>query len=77
MQDPGTINSICPFLSYAVFCFRNFWENNSESSATVTINGDTIANVDAIPIMNARPADYVFTRTEIETFLAEHVSPKP
>lgn len=44
--------------------------NTSVQTATVTLNGDTIANIDASMI--EKPVDYVFTRSEIETFRAEH-----
>lgn len=44
--------------------------NASVQTATVTLNGDTIANIDISK--GGKPADYVYTRSEIETFIAEH-----
>jgi hypothetical protein len=49
--------------------------NASVQTATVTLNGDTIANIDAS--REGKPLDYVFTRTEIETFIAEHAYVTP
>ncbi len=46
--------------------------NTSVQTASVTLNGDTIGNLGVSNSMNARPADYVFTRSEIETFMNEH-----
>jgi multiple sugar transport system substrate-binding protein len=51
--------------------------NPSVQTATVTLNGDTIGNLGISNSIHARPANYVFTRAEIETFMIEHryVSP--
>lgn len=46
--------------------------NASVQTATVTLNGDTIGNMGISNSMNAKPVDYVFTRSEIETFMNEH-----
>ncbi len=46
--------------------------NTSVQTATVTLNGDTIANIDVS--REGKPADYVYTRREIETYMAEHAS---
>jgi hypothetical protein len=45
---------------------------SSVQTATVTLNGDTIGNLGVSHSMNAKPVDYVFTRTEIEAFMNEH-----
>jgi hypothetical protein len=45
--------------------------NNSVQTATVTLNGDTIGNLGVSNSINARPANYVFTRAEIEAFMNE------
>ena len=46
-------------------------------SATVTLNGDTIGNLGVSNSMNAKPVDYVFSRSEIETYLSEHTYVSP
>ena len=51
--------------------------NASVQTATVTLNGDTIGNLGVSISLNAKPADYVFTRTEIETFMSEHAYVSP
>lgn len=49
----------------------------SVQTATVTLNGDTIGNLGISNSMNAKSADYVFTRAEIETFIQEHAYVSP
>lgn len=51
--------------------------NASVQTATITLNGDTIGNMGVSNSMNAKPADYVFTRAEIETFMNEHAYVSP
>ena len=51
--------------------------NTFVQTATVTLNGDTIGNIGVSNSMNAKPADYVFTRSEIETFMNEHAYVSP
>jgi len=51
--------------------------NASVQTATVTLNGDTIGNLGVSISLNAKPADYVFTRTEVETFMNEHAYVSP
>jgi hypothetical protein len=51
--------------------------NPSVQTATITLNGDTIGNLGISNSMNAKPSDYVFTRTEIETFISEHAYVSP
>ena len=46
--------------------------NPSVQSAAVTLNGDTIGNLGISGSTNAKPADYVYTRAEMETYLKEH-----
>ena len=46
-------------------------------TAAITLNGDTIGNLGVSNSMNAKPADYVFTRSEIDTFMNEHANEKP
>ena len=51
--------------------------NASVQTATVTLNGDTIGNIGISHSINAKPADYVFTRPEIETFMNENAYVSP
>lgn len=51
--------------------------NASVQTATITLNGDTIGNMGVSNSINAKPADYVFTRAEIETFMNEHAYVSP
>jgi len=46
--------------------------NPAVQSATVTLNGDTIGNLGISSSADAKPADYVYTRAEMETYLIEH-----
>jgi len=46
--------------------------NPSVQTAAVTLNGDTIGNLGVSISTNAKPADYVYTRAEMETYLKEH-----
>lgn len=46
--------------------------NANVQTATVTLNGDTVGNMGVSNSINAKPTDYVFTRTEIETYMSEH-----
>jgi len=46
--------------------------NPSVQTAAVTLNGDTIGNLGVSSSTNAKPADYVYTRAEMETYLIEH-----
>jgi hypothetical protein len=41
-------------------------------SVTITLNGDSIGNLGVSYSLDAKPADYVFMRAEIETFMAEN-----
>jgi hypothetical protein len=51
--------------------------NASVQSAAVTLNGDTIGNLGVSMSTDAKPAGYVYTRAEIETYMHEqaYVSP--
>ena len=51
--------------------------NPSVQTAAVTLNGDTIGNLGVSSSTNAKPADYVYTRAEIETYLKEHAFVQP
>ncbi len=51
--------------------------NPSVQTASVTLNGDTIGNMGVSNSLHAKPADYVFTREEIEEFMNEHAYVSP
>jgi hypothetical protein len=51
--------------------------NPSVQTAAVTLNGDTISNIGISNSMDAKSADYIYTRSEIETFMNEHVYVSP
>lgn len=44
---------------------------------SVTLNGDTIDNLGIAHSLEAKPGDYVFTRAEIEAFMAENMAVSP
>jgi hypothetical protein len=46
--------------------------NPAVQSAAVTLNADTIGNLGVSSSTDAKPADYVYTRAEMETYLQEH-----
>ena len=46
--------------------------NPAVKSAAVTLNGGTIGNLGVSSSTDAKPADYVYTRAEIETYWIEH-----
>ena len=46
--------------------------NPAVQTAAVTLIGDTIGNLGVSSSTNAKPADYVYTRAEMETYLKEH-----
>lgn len=51
--------------------------NPAVQTATVTLNDDTIGNLGVSNSLYAFPADYVFTRVEIEAFVAENLYVSP
>jgi hypothetical protein len=48
------------------------FSNPSVQSAAVTLNEDTIGNLGVSSSADASPADYVYTRAEMELYLQEH-----
>ena len=48
------------------------FSNPAVQTAAVTLNGDTIGNLGVSSSTNTRPADYVYSRAEMETYLKEH-----
>jgi hypothetical protein len=46
-------------------------------TAIITLNGKNIVNLGVSHISQAQPEDYVYTRAEIEAFLAENAYPTP
>lgn len=55
----------------------SLFANAAVGSATVTINGENIANISISNSMDARPADYTYTRAEIESFMSENAYAGP
>ena len=51
--------------------------NANVQTATITLNGDTIGNMGISISLNARPADYTFTRAEVEAYMVEHMNVSP
>ncbi len=51
--------------------------NPAVQSASVSFHGDTIGNWGVSNSMDARPANYVFTRAEIESFMAQNAYKAP
>jgi hypothetical protein len=53
--------------------------NPAVQSAAVSLNEDTIGNLGISDSRDAKPADYVFTRAEIESYIKEqtYVTPSP
>ena len=49
--------------------------NPSVQTAAVTLNGDTIGNLGITRSTDAKPADYVYIRAEIEKYVREHAFP--
>jgi hypothetical protein len=48
------------------------FSNPSVQSAAVTLNEDTIGNLGVSSSADASPADYVYTRAEMELYLQAH-----
>jgi hypothetical protein len=53
------------------------FSNPSVESATVTLNGESIANLGISNDQEARAADYVYGRAEIEAFMRNNAYAKP
>ena len=51
--------------------------NTNVQTATVSLNDDTVGNLGVSHSMDAKPADYVFTRGEIEAYLSTHLNASP
>lgn len=51
--------------------------NANVQTAAITLNGDTVGNMGISHSMNAKPADYVFIRAEIEAYMIEHMNVSP
>jgi hypothetical protein len=57
------------------FLMSVFAADEAVQSATVTLNGESIGNLGISHESGAKPADYVYTREEIQTFMAENAYP--
>jgi len=51
--------------------------NANVQTAAIALNGDTIGNMGISISLNARPADYTFTRAEVEAYMVEHMNVSP
>ncbi len=51
--------------------------NANVQTAGIALNGDTIGNMGISISLNARPADYTFTRAEVEAYMVEHMNVSP
>ncbi len=51
--------------------------NPAIETATVSLNGDTIGNLGIAHSLEAKAADYVFTRAEIEAYMADNMELSP
>ena len=75
--EPSTSRDVCaPFVRSRMLILLTVFANPAVQSAAVSLNEDTIGNLCSIDV---KPADYVFTRAEIETYLKEqtYVTPSP
>lgn len=68
-----------PIMNSRMQILLTVFANPAVQSAAVTLNDDTIANLGISDPSNAKPAGYVFTRAEIQTYLKEqtYVTPSP
>ena len=51
--------------------------NANVQTAAIALNGDTIGNMGISISLNAKPANYAFTRAEVEAYMAEHMNVSP
>jgi hypothetical protein len=51
--------------------------NPDVQTATISLNDDTIANLGVSNSMDAKAADYVFSRAEVEAYMRDHVFQAP
>ena len=68
-----------PFVRSRMLILLTVFANPSVQTAAVSLNDDTIANLAISDPGQAKPANYVFTRAEIETYTIEqaYVTPSP
>jgi hypothetical protein len=69
----GSVTLIAARMQILLTIFANL----AIETATVTLNGDTIGNLGIAHSLEAKVADYVFTRAEIEAFMAENMAVSP
>jgi hypothetical protein len=77
-EYPSTHPSAAP-ANPRMLILLTVFANPSVQSAVVSLNEDTIANLGVTDSSQAKPANYVFTRAEIETYMIEqsYVTPSP
>ena len=67
--EPSFSLDVCaPFVGSRMLILLTVFANPAVQTAAVSLNEDTIANLCSI---DAKPADYVFTRAEMERYLKE------
>ena len=80
IEPPNTSRDVYrPFVIGRMLILLTVFANPSVQTAAISLNDDTIANLAISDSSDAKPADYVFTRAEIETYLKEqtYVAPTP
>jgi hypothetical protein len=80
IAPPNTSRDVyAPFVNGRMLILLTVFANPAVQTATVSFNEDTIGNLGISDSRDAKPADYVFTRAEMETYLKEqeYVTPTP
>ena len=78
--EPSSSRDVyAPVVGTRMLILLTVFANPAVQTATVWFNEDTIANLAIYDSRQAKPADYVFTRAEMETYLKEqeYVTPTP
>ena len=75
----GGPNPYAPLVGNRMLILLTVFANPSVQTAAISFNEDTIANLGISDRGDAKPADYVFTRAEIGTYLKEeaYMTPPP
>jgi hypothetical protein len=75
----GGPNPYAPVVGNRILILLTVFANPSVKTAAVSLNDDTIENMGISENTQARPADYVYTRAAIETYMKEnaYVPPSP
>lgn len=73
----GGPNPLAPVVGSRMLILLTVFANPSVQTAAVSLNEDTIANLDISDRTQAKPADYVYTRAAIETYMKENAYMPP